>query len=251
VARDNQIEVIASYKNSSRKRLALSAGEVDMIITDADGIGVREIGNLYRVPQDPDMEPEHLSQNILLEPGAQARTLALFDLPKGMAPLKTLMVFGYSVKPLTYNISGLTLPETIEPVTFPVPGAVGGSNAFVSMGDYDVRLDGIKKGRNNKLWVVITCKNVSKDRWKGHPGFGLDVAIIDQDGITVKDEGNLYRASGFDPEPRRIEHGIQIIPQGAATVCYPINLPQSAVPKQLLIKYYGGISQTYNLPAIP
>jgi hypothetical protein len=251
VARGNAIEVVASYKNNSRNSLALSASNVDMIITDADGVGVRKTGNLYRVPQDPDMKPELLSQNIQLEPSAHARTLALFDLPKGMAPLKTLTIFGYSAKPLTYNISGLALPEPVEPVTLPVPGAVGGSNTFVSMGDYEVRFDGVKKDRNNKLWVFITCKNPSKDQWKGHPGFGLDVAIIDQDGITIEDEGNLYRASGFDPDPRPIEHGIQIIPQDEATICYPINLPKGAVAKQLFIKHYGGISQIYDLPAIP
>jgi hypothetical protein len=53
VARGNQIEVTATYKNNSRRRLALSPGDVDMIITDADGVGVREIGNLYGVPQAP------------------------------------------------------------------------------------------------------------------------------------------------------------------------------------------------------
>jgi hypothetical protein len=197
------------------------------------------------------MEPEVLGQHIPLEPGAQSQTLALFDLPTGMASPKTLTVFWGSAKPLTYNISGLMLPDPVAPVTFPVSGAVGGTNAFVKMGDYDVRFDGIKKGGNNKLYAFITCKNPSRDRWMGHPALGLDVAIIDLDGITIKDEGNLYRASGFDSGPRRIEHGIQLIPQGAATVCYPIDLPQGVVPKQLVIKYYGGISQTYDLPVIP
>jgi hypothetical protein len=53
------------------------------------------------------------------------------------------------------------------------------------------------------------------------------------------------------PDPRPIEHGIQIIPQDEATICYPINLPKGAVAKQLFIKHYGGISQIYDLPAIP
>jgi hypothetical protein len=126
------------------------------------------------------MEPEVLGQHIPLEPGAQSQTLALFDLPTGMAPPKTLTVFWGSAKPLTYNISGLTLPDPVAPVTFPVSGAVGGTNAFVKMGDYDVRFDGIKKGGNSKLYAFITCKNPSKDRWMGHPGLGLDVAIIDK-----------------------------------------------------------------------
>jgi hypothetical protein len=177
--------------------------------------------------------------------------VALFNIPEGMAPLKTLTVFGLSAKPLTYDIAGLALPDTIQPLTLPVPGAVGGTNSFVSMGDFEVRFDGVKKGANNKLYAFITCKNVSKDQWKGHPGFGLSVAVIDQNGATTKDEGNLYRASGFAPEPRRIQHGIQIIPQGTATVCYPVNLPRGAVPKQLVITYYGSNKQTYDLPAIP
>ena len=41
------------------------------------------------------------------------------------------------------------------------------------------------------------------------------------------------------------------MPDGEATVCYPVNLPQGAVPKQLLIKYYGDKKLTFDPPTIP
>jgi hypothetical protein len=251
VARGDQIEVIAVYKNTTRQRQSLGASEVDMLLTDSDGIGHRNIGNLYRASGDPDMEPERLSQNILLEPGAQARTLALFDIPKGMTPLKTLTVFGYRTRPLTFNVSGLTLPDPYPALKLPIPGAVGGNGAWNDMGDFQVRFDGIRRGRNNALQVFLTTKNISRDDKKGHPGFGLDVAIIDQDGITITDEGNMYRASGEGPELEKISHGMWIAPLGETTVCYPVNMPRGASAKQLLVKYYGDRSFTVNLPTIP
>ncbi len=252
VARGNQIEVVAVYKNNTQQRQSLGTSEVNMLLTDSDGVGVRNIGNLYRASGDPDMEPEKLSQNIVLEPGAQARTLALFDIPSGMTPLKTLTVYGYRTRPLTFNVSGLTLPDSYPALKLPIPGAVGGNGTWNDMGDYLVRFDGVRRGNNNALQVFLTTKNTSRDDKKGHPGLDLDVAIIDQDGITIKDEGNLYRASGEGLRLEKISHSIWIAPLGEATVCYPVNMPKGAVAKQLLVKkYYGDRSFTVTLPTIP
>jgi hypothetical protein len=180
VARGNQIEVVAVYKNNTRTRQSIGASEVDMLLTDSDGVGHRNIGNLYRASGDPrygtgEAQPEHSAGA-----GSTGRTLALFDIPHGMTPLKTLTVFGYRTNAITYNVSGLTLPDASPALKLPIPGAVGGNGTWNDMGDYQMRFDGIRRGRNNSLQVFLTTKNTSRDDKKGHPGLNLDVAIIDQ-----------------------------------------------------------------------
>jgi hypothetical protein len=51
VAPGNQIEVLATYKNMRQREMKISPGDVEMVITDGDGAGFKEIGNLYRAPR--------------------------------------------------------------------------------------------------------------------------------------------------------------------------------------------------------
>ncbi|BCM93378.1 hypothetical protein IAD21_05269 [Abditibacteriota bacterium] len=251
VARGSDVEVTASYKNISRQRAGLTASDVSMVLTDSDGVGIRNNGNLYRAGGDPDMEPDKMSRDPQVDPGGVIRLLSLFTIPRTETPLKTLAIFGYRCKPLTFDVSGLTLPEPVVAVHLPINGAVGGSNAFSDFDDYNVRFDGIRKGRNDTLQVFVTVKNMSKDAFKSHPGTDLDVSILDQDGIAIPDNGTVYRASGDSLEPEKIDHTITLVPNATATVCYTVTLPKGAQPKQLLVKYYNDRKLLVTLPSIP
>jgi hypothetical protein len=147
--------------------------------------------------------------------------------------LKTLTVFGRLVKPLTFNIAGLALPEPVTAVAIPPRGASGGTGSFEDFGVYGLRFDGVRHGRNNSLQIFLTVKSMEKLAWRSHPTFSLDVAVMDANGATIKDDGNLYRASGDGLELQRVQHGVFIVPNGETTMCYVVNLPKGAAPKQL------------------
>ncbi|HEX8236967.1 MAG TPA: hypothetical protein VF600_13495 [Abditibacteriaceae bacterium] len=250
VARDSQIEVVAVYKNLLRKERLLDASTLDLVITDSDGVGIRNIGNLYKSGGDPDIEPEKIVGSVAVAPGATTRVLGLFTIAPGATPLKTLTVFGRLVKPLSFNVSGLALPEPVAAVTIPPRGAAGGTGSFEDLGVYRLRFDGVRRGRNNSLQIFLTAKNMEKMAWRSHPTFSLDVAVVDANGATIKDDGNLYRASGDGLQLQRIQHGVFIVPGGETTLCYMVNLPNGAKAKQLQVKYEGKVLSA-NLPDLP
>jgi hypothetical protein len=251
VVRDTQIEVIATFKNIQRRKAILAKGFGDLVLTDADGVGFRNIGNLYRAGGDPDMEPELLKEEKELETGEQEKVLLLFDIPRGAVPLKTLTVFDGRAKPLTFDASGLELPETTSPVALPIRDAVGGSTHFDDLNEFLIRFDGVRRGRNNVWQVFLTVKNnaPNKQAWKSHPGYGLDVNVIDSRGAKRADEGNLYRASGEALDLAPIKNMIALIPDGQATVCYPVALSPDTVGTELQIKL-ASKTITFPLPVL-
>lgn len=252
VARESQIEIVASYKNTTRRKVQLTAGDIDMVLTDADGVGIRNIGNLYQVGGDPDMEPERLAPQAPLDPGGVEKVLILFDIPRGAVPFKTLTVFGRRTKPLVFSASGLALPEPVAPVSLPVRGASGGDGNFAELGDFSVRFDGVRRGRNNALQMFITVKNIlpDKQRWLAHPSYGLGVSVTVDAGAEVKGEGRIYRASGATIDLAPLKEIMVLVPDGEATVCYPVPVNKGAVARQLLLKWKGQIL-TFDLPQIP
>lgn len=250
VARDSQVEVVAVYKNLLRKERLLDASILDLVLTDSDGLGIRNIGNLYKPDGDPDIEPEKIVGSVPVGAGATTRVLGLFTIPPGATPLKTLSVFGRLVKPLTFNVSGLTLPEPVAAVTIPPRGASGGTGSFEDFGVYGLRFDGVRRGRNNSLQIFVTAKSMEKLAWRSHPTYSLDVSVVDANGATIKDDNNLYRASGEGLELQRIQHGVFIVPGGETTLCYVVNLPPGAKAKQLQIKFEGKMLSA-NLPDLP
>jgi hypothetical protein len=250
VARKNQVEVVAVFKNLLRKERLLDASIPDMVLTDSDGVGIRNIGNLYKPDGDPEMEPEKIVGSVPVAPGATTRILSLFIIPAGETPLKTLTVFGPLVKPLTFNVSGLMLPEQVAAVSVPPRGAAGGTAEFTDFGVYGLRFDGARKGRNGSLQIFLTAKSMEKTAWRSHPTYSLDVAVVDADGATIKANGNLYRASGEGLEMQRIQHGVFIVPGGETMLCYVVKLPTGAKARQLVAKYEGK-TLLANLPELP
>ncbi|HEX8463633.1 MAG TPA: hypothetical protein VF627_03360 [Abditibacterium sp.] len=249
VARGNQIEVVTSYKNVTARDARLSPSDVNMIITDADGAGIKSIGNLYGPGPQPGASPQQLSTYPTIAKDTAFQTVALFDIPRGATPLKTLTVFGYGAEPLTLNIENVTLPAPIPTVARPIPGAVAAGD-FVEFGDYDVRVDGVKKGRNNTVHVFLTLKNVG-DKAIAAPAGNLNVSISDTNLGVRSDDGNTYRASGSDATPTRIERTVNIVPGGEFAVRYVVPMLPGTIAKMLKLDTYGDKIHSVELPALP
>ncbi len=252
VARDKQVEIVAAYKNTTRRRVLLTGGEIDMVLTDGDGVGIRPLGNLYQAGGDPDIEPERITSQLPVEPGGMEKVMLLFDIPLGNVPFKTLTVFGRNSKPLVFNASNLPLPEPVAPVAVPVQGTTGGDGNFVDIGDFSLRFDGVRRGRNNALQMFVTIKNIDphKQRWLAHPAYSLGVSVLTDTGAEIRGQGNIFRASGTSIDLAPIKETMVLVPDGQATVCYPVSLPKGAFASQLLLKFKGQ-TLTYNLPQLP
>jgi hypothetical protein len=87
------LEAFLTAKNPTSKTQTLSAGSLDMTVSDENGAGTRRVGNLYLPTGD---QPERLARNILIAPRGQARVRYLFELVSPEAKLTRLTVKGYA-----------------------------------------------------------------------------------------------------------------------------------------------------------
>lgn len=102
--RADTLEVFVTYRNHRPHKLGVTAGGFTLIITDADGVGLRDMGNLYRVGGD---DPVRIENTIWLEGGESCRIRYIFKIPKGTEALKKLSVDEYN-HTRTFELSGLT-----------------------------------------------------------------------------------------------------------------------------------------------
>lgn len=241
----NTLEVFATIKNAGLKATNFTAGSLNAFITDADGLGFRDAGNLYSISGDT---PTVLNDNVIVEGKGEARVRYIFNLPKGFVPLRTLTFEESGADPRGIDISGVKLPGATEP-GITVSSLVGGSGSFAEFGPYDVRLDGVKRGRNNTLQAYFTFKNVSGRRQQFTVS-DFNPRVVTEAGTAVRDVGNLYRASG-GVEPAQVSHTVVVANDGAASVRYIFPFAKDANPRRLVISTYGDVEQSYDLPKIP
>ncbi len=108
---DDALEAFVTYKNLSKSRVGVSAGVFALTLTDADGIGLRDRGNLYRVTGK---QPVRIQNTIWLEPGDECRVRYLFNLPGGTEALKKLSVQESGRANRFFDLSGVKLEKPQE-----------------------------------------------------------------------------------------------------------------------------------------
>jgi hypothetical protein len=106
LGRGNTLEMFVTYKSASRSKVGVQAGNFNLTVTDQDGVGFRDKGNLYRVNGDP---PPTVDATIWLEPGESARVRYIFIIPNGTTSLKKLTVREHASKPVVYDLSSIRL----------------------------------------------------------------------------------------------------------------------------------------------
>jgi hypothetical protein len=106
LGRGNTLEMFVTYRSASRAKVGVQAGNFNLTVTDQDGVGFRDKGNLYRVNGDP---PPTVDATIWLEPGESARVRYIFNIPNGTTSLKKLTVREHASKPVVYDLSSIRL----------------------------------------------------------------------------------------------------------------------------------------------
>ncbi len=241
---NGQLQVLLTYKNASSQQLNLSNIGLDFYVVDADGIGFRDAGNLYRASGDI---PETINQTVRLEKDDEVKVSYLFSLPKGITGLRTLYITQES-QAHQLGLSAITIPNAAAPAAAPT-NAVGGTGEFAAIGAFDVRFDGIRKGRSNTLQAFVTIKNAG-DKPLRLTTSEINLTITDAEGINTRAIGNLYRASGAEPEP--ISHTIQVAPKTETRLRYLFTIAGGSVPQKLTIRDpYSDDKQNFTLPQLP
>ncbi|RYX82458.1 hypothetical protein EON83_19235 [bacterium] len=237
------MQLSVTYKNRQKSGSTVTSSTVDIVAVDADGIGFRDQGNLYQATGEV---PERLKQDVLLaSKDDEAKVSYLFTLPKGMRELKTLHLREGDEETIM-DASSVQLPKTSEAPN--LAGAVGGGD-YAELGAFDIRLDGVKRGRGNTLHAFFSLKNEGRKALQLTAG-SMHLDLVDADGITTSAIGNVYRASGtLDPDS--ISHTAIIEPNIEAIVRYIFPLPRTSSPQSLRIRGEGGAIHSFSLPTIP
>ncbi|HVK02983.1 MAG TPA: hypothetical protein VM490_05885, partial [Armatimonadaceae bacterium] len=258
------LELIVTKRNITTKPQGIGAGGFDLMITDSDGISIRDAGNVYRPSGD---RPERFDRGISVLPGGEARIRWVFPLFKGITPLKTLSIKEYVNKPVMVDISDIVLPgagnspaPTPTAPTAPAPaepnapsGGVDGlqpvgPGRYFGIDDLDVRLDGVRKGRDGATMELFVTLRNSTRQVQGFATTTVRVSVTDADGLETRHNGNLYRASGDVPE--RITHSVRVAPGGEAKIRFVFDVPNGSVFKKLNVSGYRSPLKSYDLPAL-
>lgn len=244
------LELFATFRNTSSRAEGITAGTFDPILIDPDGVIIKDHGNLYRASGQ---NPERFGQTVTVEPDGQAKVRYVFDMPAHVSKLKTLQIIEYRSRPVLIDIADTVVPGTEDAPAAPkLPeGIVPLSNAkFVGIDDLDVRVDGVRKGRDGKtLELFITVKNPT-EKMGELSASTLDMTVTDEDGVGTRRVGNLYLATGDRPE--YLNRNILIAPGGQGQARYLFELATPTVKQvKLTIKGYKPPVRTFNLPDLP
>ncbi len=244
VTREDTLDVLATYKNIRKERAGLMPSAVNLFITDADGVGYNHRGNIYETEGEI---AKVVTQTIWLQPGEQAQVRYQFTIPRGAVPLKRLTFRQTNEKMQHFDVSSVSLPAPVPP-GITVSGVVGGAG-YNEFGPYDVKLNGVRKGRNNTLQAFFTFKNMEKEP-KGFYAGDMTLNVSLSDGNLKRSNGNIYRGSG-EGEGEMIPHTIIVAPQEEALVRFIFQLPAGTTAQKLSIKTHGNIQHEYSLPQLP
>ncbi|MES2463610.1 MAG: hypothetical protein V4671_23800, partial [Armatimonadota bacterium] len=122
-----------------------------------------------------------------------------------------------------------------------------GDGKFYSLDLFDIKVDEVRMGRGSNLEMIVTYK-ASTDNVGVQPGnFGL--TVTDGDGVGVRYNGNLYRASGEDLT--LIDGTIWMSRNETTRVRYVFVLPDGVTSlKKLTVQEHGTKPRTFDLSQV-
>jgi hypothetical protein len=246
----NTIELFATFKNVSSRNGQVTAGTFEPTLLDPTGVVMKDQGNLYRASGE---RPERFERTLVVDAGGQAKVRYVFDIPANVNRLQSLRIQENNARPVLVDISDMPVPGAEDTAT--QPGLPGGITPlvrtdFAAVDDLDFRVDGIRRGRSGKtLEAFLTVKNpTSKIQTLG--AGSVDLTVTDEDGAGTRRVGNLYLATGDEPE--HLQRNILIAPGGQARVRYLFELvsPNAKLSK-ITIKGYRPPARVFPLPDLP
>jgi Tol biopolymer transport system component len=246
----NTLELFATFRNVSSRDGGIIAGTFDPTLLDPSGVVIKDHGNLYRATGE---RPEMFGRTVMVDRDGQAKVRYVFDMRPGVTRLRTLRIVEDRSRPVLADISGVAVPGVEDDAAnpelpdgiMPIPGA-----RFFGIDDLDVRIDGVRRGRNGKTFEAFaTIKNPTGKTQTLSAGT-LDLTVTDEEGVGTRRVGNLYLATGDRPE--YLNRNILISPGGQTVTRFVFELasPDGKLVK-LSIKGYKPPARTINLPDLP
>jgi hypothetical protein len=187
--RADQVEAVVTARNVSARDARLDASSLTFLAEAAESAAqFRNIGNLYAADGET---PQRLPSSPVVQKNQEVQIRYVFaSIPESITQLKRMTVRGYGGKtPATFDLSGYSLAA---------PQVNGGSGApTLSLKYYDVTLNELRRNKGGDWEAVLSVRNAYASRLGLTPG-EFQMFLIDADGESVRNVGNLYKASVTD-----------------------------------------------------
>ncbi|MES2460315.1 MAG: hypothetical protein V4671_07015, partial [Armatimonadota bacterium] len=242
------LELFATFRNVSSRDGGITAGTFDPTLIDPSGVVIQDHGNLYRPSGE---QPERFDRTVIVDPSGQAKVRYVFDMRHGVTRLKTLRITEERSRPALADISTVAVPGA-EDADLPLPdGIVPIADArFQSVDDLEVRIDGIRRGRDGKTFEAFATVRNPTGTMQALGAGTLDLTVTDEDGVGTRRIGNLYLATGDQPE--YLNRNILLAPGGQTQTRFVFEVGASAARYvRITIKGYKPPIRTVILPALP
>ena len=186
VARDGKVHAFFTVKNRSGRDRDVHQGLLTMVLTDADGVGVRT-STPWRITGE---EPTAFEGRPTIPNGGEFKLRFVLEPTRVHGPMRTLTVReGDTGKSLTFDASSTA---TRSELSSPPPA---GGGAFKALSKFDVRIDRIAPARDGKLEAFLTLRNATRDVQSTTPST-IRLVGTDQDGAKRSSRSAHFSTRG-------------------------------------------------------
>jgi hypothetical protein len=210
-ARDGRVHTFFTVRNASGRAQSFGAGALVAVMTDADGVGVRE-SQAYRAGGD---EPVLFSPSPIIPAGGELRVRYVLAPTTVHGPLRRVSVREYGET----KMLAFALPQGADPGATAAQAPVPGGGGFKPLSVFDVRIDRVAPARDGKLEAFLTLRNPSA-RLQSVGSGGIKLSAANADGAKATTRSALYSVRGERGQYDELPSLVWVEPTGETRLRY-------------------------------
>lgn len=184
-ARDGTVYLFFTVRNDSGRDQQIGAGTFTAVMSDADGVGVRE-AQIWRASGET---PTQFDRPPVVPAGGEFKFRFVLTPPIVHAPLQRVSIRESDRKVLFFSVAGADQ----NPSRASAPAQGGG--AFKSLSKLDVRIDRVGRARDGLLEAFLTLRNPGTAVETTSKGW-IKLSGTDADGGKATSRSALYSVRG-------------------------------------------------------
>jgi hypothetical protein len=184
-ARDGTVHLFLTVRNDSGREQQIGAGTFTTVMSDADGVGVRE-AQIWRAGGET---PTQFDRPPVVPAGGEFKFRFVLTPPTVHAPLQRVSIRESDRKVLFFSVAGA------DPNPSRAVAPAQGGGAFKSLSKFDVRIDRVSRARDGLLEAFLTLRNPGTAVETISKGW-IKLSGSDADGAKGTSRSALYSVRG-------------------------------------------------------
>ncbi len=205
-ARNGTVHVFLTVKNTTNRAISIGAGVFKAVAYDADGVGTSE-SQIWRTGAET---PESFPSTPVVPPGGELRFRFVMT-PPSTTPFSVVNIRESDDKSLAFALSG------VQPGAALAPLQASGAGPFKELSQFDVRIDGVARGRDGRTELFVTLRNPGRKVLTTSKG-RIKFSAADADGAKATTRSALYPVRG--PRSEELPLLVYVAPGGETRLRY-------------------------------